>query len=188
MTFDTHQHPEPGRPASIWNDPRRGLQGRACRFGAFRLDLVTGELRRHDGAPVPLRPQATRVLRLLVSRRQSLVRREELRRELWGDAATEWEPGIHQVIRQLRRALDDDARDPTYIETVPRRGYRFKAEVEEVEDVEGVDDEVAVGLSPPALFGGRGGRQKRSRDLLLFLGGIVTLPLLLVLACFVLAV
>lgn len=183
MTFDSHQHPVPGpHPASIWNDPRRGLQGRSCRFGAFRLDFVTGELRRHDGPPVPLRPQATRVLRLLISRRPSLVRREELRRELWGDAATEWEPGIHQVIRQLRRALDDDARNPIYIETVPRRGYRFKADVEEVEE------EAAVGLSPPAHLGGRGGRQKRSRDLLLFLGGIVTLPLLLVLVCVVLAV
>ncbi|HXV75733.1 MAG TPA: winged helix-turn-helix domain-containing protein [Candidatus Polarisedimenticolaceae bacterium] len=97
-------------------------------FGPFTLDRRTGELREDDRV-VPLRPLATRALLLLVERRGELVAREELRQCLWGRSAVEWEAGLHQIIRTLRRCLRDDSTRPAYIETVPRRGYRFKGRV-----------------------------------------------------------
>ena len=100
---------------------------RTARFGEFQLDLASGELRR-EGRLVPLRPQATRVLLLLVRNPGRLVLREELRRELWGGTAVAWSTGIHQAIRQIRAALDDGERH--LVETVPRRGYRFRAALE----------------------------------------------------------
>lgn len=98
------------------------------RFGPFSLDLRTEELRAR-GELRALRPQAARALALLVRRAPALVTREELRHELWNGTAVEWEAGLHQVIRQVRRALGDDAREPRYVETVARRGYRFRGAV-----------------------------------------------------------
>lgn len=182
MASDPGSHLSSGRWSASLRDasPPDARRQTVC-FGAYRLDLETGELRRRDGAPVPLRPQATCALCLLVQRGRRLVTREELRHALWRDTVMEWEPGIHQVIRQLRRALADHARDPTYIETVPRRGYRFKAEVE----VDSPDDD-----RPPSLPAARLSRWKPSaaRDLLLFVGGLVSLPLLGVLVCIALAI
>lgn len=103
----------------------RGL----LRFGPFALDPGTGELWR-DGAPVDLPPQPTRLLVLLVRRAGRLVTREEIREELWGDAVVEFDQAINHAVRQVREALGDDAAAPTYVETVPRRGYRFAAVVE----------------------------------------------------------
>ncbi len=92
-------------------------------FGEFELDLQSGELR-CEGEVVALRPLATRCLLLLVSRPGRLVTMEEIRRELWGAAVVEWSAGIHQAIRQIRRALEDDGHE--MVETVTRHGYRFR--------------------------------------------------------------
>lgn len=97
------------------------------RFGPFLLHRGTGELRR-EGRLVPLRPLATRALMLLVREPDRLVSHEELRRELWGETTVAWSAGSHQTIRQIRVALDDG--DRRLVETVPRRGYRFRATVE----------------------------------------------------------
>lgn len=100
------------------------------RFGPYALDARSGELRRGD-AVVPLAPQPFRLLVALASRPGELVTREELRREVWGDATfVDFERGLNFCVLQARTALGDDARNPAYIETLPRRGYRFVASVD----------------------------------------------------------
>lgn len=94
-------------------------------FGSFRFDGTTGELRGPHRS-VKLRPQASQALELLLSRRGEVVSREELRRVLWPDERVVlFEGSIAAVIRELRRALGDDSKAPRFIETVPKRGYRF---------------------------------------------------------------
>jgi TolB-like protein/DNA-binding winged helix-turn-helix (wHTH) protein len=103
------------------------------RFFRFEVDLQTKELRR-DGLPVKLSPQALRLLEFLASHPRQLVTREEIRREIWGgNTFVDFEHGINKSIRQIRDALGDDADRPKFIETIPRRGYRFIAELEHVE-------------------------------------------------------
>ncbi len=99
-------------------------------FGVFELDLVSRELRRHD-RPVKLPPQASRVLTLLVERSRELVTREEIRQHVWPGEVVDFDQGVNNAVRQIRLALRDHAGSPTYLETVPRRGYRFIAPVAE---------------------------------------------------------
>jgi TolB-like protein/DNA-binding winged helix-turn-helix (wHTH) protein len=100
------------------------------RFGVFELDAVTGELRK-SGYTVRLRPQAAKILVLLASRPGQLITREELREKIWGNETfVDFEHGLNLCIREVRAALDDDADTPRYVETLPRRGYRFIARVE----------------------------------------------------------
>ncbi len=101
---------------------------KTARFGPFRLDLDTEELFK-DGARVPLAPKPSQGLALLVRRAGSLVRREELYEHLWSSTVVELDQGLNSVVRQIRAALDDDASSPSYIQTVPRKGYRFIGEV-----------------------------------------------------------
>jgi DNA-binding winged helix-turn-helix (wHTH) protein len=103
---------------------------RTARFGPYEADLVTGELRR-DGRPVPLQQQPFRVLQALVQRPGKLVTRDELRRVLWADGTfVGFERGLTSAMRKVREALGDTAASPTYIETLPGRGYRFIAPVD----------------------------------------------------------
>jgi DNA-binding winged helix-turn-helix (wHTH) protein/TolB-like protein len=103
------------------------------RFGLFELDLASEELRR-AGTPVRLQPQPWTVLVRLVSNAGRLVTREELQREVWGDRAVEADQGLNYCVREIRRALGDQAENPIFVETVPRRGYRFVAPVEVIEE------------------------------------------------------
>jgi DNA-binding winged helix-turn-helix (wHTH) protein len=99
-------------------------------FGPFEYDGDNKELRR-DGAPVPLERQPSVALDVLVSRAGRLVPRDDLRRAIWpDDVHVDFERGMNYCIRQLRAALDDDARAPRFIETIPRQGYRFVAPVQ----------------------------------------------------------
>lgn len=101
------------------------------RFGVFELDPQTGELRK-SGKRVRLRPQAARVLTILASRPGRLVSREELEDEIWGrETFVDFEHGLNLCIQQIRAALDDDADTPRYVETLPRRGYRFIAPIQD---------------------------------------------------------
>jgi DNA-binding winged helix-turn-helix (wHTH) protein/tetratricopeptide (TPR) repeat protein len=101
------------------------------RISEFELDAATGELRK-AGALVKLQPQPFRVLLLLVERAGQLVTREEIQGCLWKDSTfVDFEHGINFSINQIRVALEDDAEKPRYVETLPRRGYRFIGEVEE---------------------------------------------------------
>src|SRR5262245_19304180 len=100
------------------------------RFGAFELHPGSGELRRH-GDPVKLPPQPFKVLEALVRRGGEVVTREEIRERVWhGDTFVDFDQGLNFCIRQIREALGDNADSPQFIETLPRRGYRFVAPVE----------------------------------------------------------
>lgn len=99
------------------------------RFGAFELDPDSAELLR-QGERVPLPPQPFKVLALLVSRAGAIVTRAEIREQVWGAGThVEFDQGLNFCIRQIREALGDDAESPRFVETLPRRGYRFVASV-----------------------------------------------------------
>ena len=101
----------------------------AARFGLFDFDSKTGTLTR-EGVPVRLQPQPARVLALLVDRAGDVVSRDELKSGVWGDATfVDFERGLNFCIAQIRTALGDSAESPRFIETLPRRGYRFIAPV-----------------------------------------------------------
>jgi DNA-binding winged helix-turn-helix (wHTH) protein len=102
------------------------------RFGDFELDLAVEELRR-AGTPVPLQPQPMKVLVLLARNPGCLVTREELQRTLWGAGTfVDNENGLNWCVRKVRQALGDDPESPSFIETLPKKGYRFIAPVAEV--------------------------------------------------------
>jgi len=108
---------------------------RVLRFGIFELNIATGELRK-AGMTVKLRPQAAKVLSILVRRSGHLVSREELREQVWGhETFVDFEHGLNLCVQQIRAALDDNAETPRYIETLPRRGYRFIMPVGETAEV-----------------------------------------------------
>jgi DNA-binding winged helix-turn-helix (wHTH) protein/tetratricopeptide (TPR) repeat protein len=99
------------------------------RFGAFELNAASGELHK-AGLPLKIHPQPFRVLLLLAERPGQIVTREEIQRCLWGDNTfVDFEGGINFCMRQIRAALADDAENPRYIQTLPRRGYRFIAPI-----------------------------------------------------------
>jgi TolB-like protein/DNA-binding winged helix-turn-helix (wHTH) protein/Flp pilus assembly protein TadD len=99
------------------------------RFGVFELDAATGEVRKH-GLLLKLHPQPTKVLILLASRANQLVTREEIKNALWGqDTFVDFEQGLNSCIRQIRGALGDDPDNPRFVQTIPRKGYRFIAPV-----------------------------------------------------------
>ena len=102
------------------------------RFSVFELDLRTGELRK-SGARVRLSGQPLKLLERLIARPGELVTRDELRRELWSDDTfVDFERNLNTAIKRLRAALGDAADVPRFIETLPRRGYRFLVPVERV--------------------------------------------------------
>lgn len=99
------------------------------RFGPFELRTLPVRLLR-SGRPVDTRLQGLQVLQLLVSRAGEVVTRDEIRELLWGpECRVNIDRAINGVIFHLRRSLEDDAGESTYIETVPHRGYRFAAPV-----------------------------------------------------------
>jgi len=105
--------------------------GGVARFSEFELDLENGELRR-NGAPLKLQPQPARLLAVLVSRAGEVVTRNELAETVWGsETFVDFEHGLNFAIRQIRTTLGDDAERPRFLETVPKRGYRFIAPVEQ---------------------------------------------------------
>ena len=99
----------------------------ALRFGPFELDVRSGELRR-NGTTVRLQPQPLKVLLLLAGRPGEVVTREEIQAEIWpAGTFVDFEQSLNFCIRQIRAALRDDANAPRYVETLPRRGYRWVA-------------------------------------------------------------
>ena len=95
------------------------------RFGEFELDQAAGELRR-DGTRVRLQEQPLQVLQILVEHPGKIIPREELQRRIWpSDTFVDFDHGINNAIKRLREALGDTAETPRFIETLPRRGYRF---------------------------------------------------------------
>jgi DNA-binding winged helix-turn-helix (wHTH) protein len=103
---------------------------RPIRFGVFQLDVQAGQLLK-NGRVVRLKPQPFKLLQLLVTRAGEVVTREEIREALWGaETFVDFEQGVNSAIKQVREALNEDAEHPLYLETVPKRGYRFIAPIE----------------------------------------------------------
>src|SRR4051812_13096424 len=105
---------------------------RRVRFGAFEVDLRAGELFK-QGVKVRLQQQPFRVLALLLEHRGEVVTREDLRQAIWpAGTFVEFDVGLDAAIHKLRSALGDSAENPQLVETLPRRGYRFIAAVDDV--------------------------------------------------------
>jgi DNA-binding winged helix-turn-helix (wHTH) protein len=103
---------------------------RLLRFGAFELDIDAERLLK-NGRSVRLQPQPFRLLCLLAGQAGRVVTREDIRAALWtSDTFVDFEQGVNFAIKQVREALGEDADHPIYIQTVPKRGYRFVAPVE----------------------------------------------------------
>jgi len=99
-------------------------------FGAFEVGLRSGELRKH-GIKVKIQEQPFQVLTMLLEHPGQIVTREELHKKLWpADTFVDFEHGLNAAINKLREALGDSADNPRFVETLPRRGYRFIAPVE----------------------------------------------------------
>lgn len=110
---------------------RRPEPGQCICFDDFELHPQRGELRR-SGALIRLQPQPLQVLTLLASHPGEVVTREQIQQQLWKeDTFVDFEQGLNFCIRRIRSALGDDAESPKYIQTIPRRGYRFIASVDQ---------------------------------------------------------
>jgi TolB-like protein/DNA-binding winged helix-turn-helix (wHTH) protein/tetratricopeptide (TPR) repeat protein len=97
------------------------------RFGAFEIDLQSGELRK-NGMRLRLSGQPFQVLAVLIERAGEVVTREELRSKLWpADTFVDFDHGLNNAVARIREVLDDSSDTPRYVETIPRRGYRFIA-------------------------------------------------------------
>src|ERR1700724_1379116 len=129
------------------------LSSRRVRFGAFELDLTTGELRSIE-APDPnnmvlLREQVFQVLRMLLEREGKIVTREEIKSRLWpNDTVVDFDHSINATIKTLRRGLGDSADNPRYVETLARRGYRLLLATEWLESTPGGDRDESTNFPP----------------------------------------
>src|SRR5215471_15500067 len=104
----------------------------SVRFGVFELDVRTGELRKH-GVRLKIQDQPFQVLLALLERPGELVSREELQTRIWAnDTFVDFDQSLNRAINKVREALSDTAGAPRFVETLPRRGYRFIAPVEAV--------------------------------------------------------
>jgi DNA-binding winged helix-turn-helix (wHTH) protein len=112
------------------------------RFGPFEANTYTGELHKH-GVRIKIAPQAFQILTLLAGRPGELITREEIQRVVWpNETVVEFDHSINTAVKRIREALNDSRGEPQYLETLPRRGYRFIAPVERVE-------RVPIPASPP---------------------------------------
>jgi TolB-like protein/DNA-binding winged helix-turn-helix (wHTH) protein len=101
-------------------------------FGVFDLDLASGELRK-QGVRIKLQEQPLQVLQILLERAGRVVTKEELQKRIWpSETFVDFDHGLHSTIARLREALSDSPENPRFIETLPRRGYRFVAPVTEI--------------------------------------------------------
>ena len=118
-------------PASDVRDEVPAMDG--LRFDAYQVDLRTGELRKH-GRKIRLAGRPFQILALLLEQPGELLTRKELQDRLWpADTFVDFEHGVNAAMQTLRRALCDSHKNPRFIETLPRRGYRFIATVEKVQ-------------------------------------------------------
>src|SRR5216684_6389588 len=106
--------------------------GRILRFGSFEANVRAGELRKR-GLKVRLQDQPFQILVMLLERPGELVTRQEIHQKLWpADTFVGFDHGLNNAINRLREALGDSAETPRFIETLPRKGYRFIAAMESI--------------------------------------------------------
>jgi Tol biopolymer transport system component/DNA-binding winged helix-turn-helix (wHTH) protein len=101
------------------------------RFGVYELDRDAMELRKR-GVPIRLQEQPFRVLAMLAERPGEVITREQLQEQIWGNTFVDFDQSLNKAVNRVREALNDNAATPQYIETVPRRGYRFIAPLEAI--------------------------------------------------------
>lgn len=162
------------------------------RFGPFELDPQCGQLRK-DGVGLKLQGQPVQILEILLEHPRQLVTREELRERLWAsDTFVDFDHCLNTAIKKLRQALGDEADTPRYIETLPRRGYRFVAELAAQDGppknseagpvaTEDVIGKVAISLPLPAIKAAADSRLRGGRSLWI---AISTMLLALAVAAF----
>ena len=136
---------------------------RVIRFEAFELDTRSGELRKH-GIKIRLHQQPFLVLLMLLKKPGEVVLREDIRKVLWpGDAVVEFDHGTNAAVQRLRDALGDDADNPHYVETLPRRGYRFLATVEAIESAVAESGQPRIETTPELLLPPANGKDSTGR-------------------------
>ena len=142
------------------------------RFGSYTADMRSGELRKF-GTRIPLQIQPFQVLSAFLERPNELITREELQRKLWpSDTFVDFDHGLNKAINKLRDALCDTSEDERFIQTVPRRGYRFVAPVM-VDPLNVADPEPAMtdgALSPPVVVAAPESQSRWKRGVILTLG------------------
>src|SRR5688572_4892535 len=107
------------------------IEARTVKFGSFELDVRLRELR-NGPTRVRLQDQPFEILRLMLERPGDVVTREQLRHRLWpAGTYVDFEHSLNAAVKRLRAALGDDADNPRFVETLPRRGYRFIARLDE---------------------------------------------------------
>lgn len=114
------------------------------RFGVFELDESAGELRR-NGARVHLAPQPFQILKLLIDNAGEILHRDRIRQEIWNGTSVDFDRSLNVAVAQIRSVLNDDAASPRFVQTIPRRGYRFLATVESAAPAAGGDPGMARG-------------------------------------------
>jgi TolB-like protein/DNA-binding winged helix-turn-helix (wHTH) protein/Tfp pilus assembly protein PilF len=152
---------------------------RVVRFGVFEVDLHARELRK-QGMQIKLQEQPFQVLAFLLEHAGEIVTREQLREKLWpADTFVDVDNSVNAAINRLREALGDSAESPRFVETLPRRGYRFVAPVTEVKRSAGGVTSLSTGAAtetPPDEVPGTSSKAgKYQRKLLIALGLAVTL-------------
>src|SRR5215475_13265449 len=155
-----------------------GSESQRARFGPFEVDLHTHELWKF-GTRLKLVGQPFEILSLMLSKPGELITREELHLLLWpADTFVDFNHGLNAAVNKLRETLSDSAENPQYIETLPRRGYRFIGKVEAVRPPEAaaVREPVAELPTPPAPVAG-GEKAIRLRRLLAAFAGTAALLL-----------
>jgi DNA-binding winged helix-turn-helix (wHTH) protein/TolB-like protein len=118
-------------------------------FDDFELRLDSGELLRNGSPVATLQPQPARLLALLAGRSGEVVGREEIREAVWGESFVDFDASLNFFVKQIRRARGDSATSPRYLETLPRRGYRFLRPVRIEEGTNGNGVAVPAPLPPP---------------------------------------
>src|SRR5579859_1914389 len=156
-----------------------GSNSDRVKFGPFEADLHTHEIWKH-GIKIKLVGQPFEILAILLSKPGELVTREELRERLWpGDTFVDFDHGLNAAVNKLREALSDSVETPRYVETLPRRGYRFIATVErkngEASEARALvpaahpPTEVVASIPPPPVFSDSGETPLVGRSRRLFL-------------------
>jgi eukaryotic-like serine/threonine-protein kinase len=153
-----------GHTGKLWDMENGGSPRNVLRFGLFEADVARGTLTR-NGARVRIQDQPFRVLLLLLERPGEIVSRAELKQRLWPDGTfVDFDGSLNVILKKLRAAIDDDPDNPRFVETVPRRGYRFIAPVTVIGEPavpasKSVTDEAPVAASalaqpvvPPAVI------------------------------------
>jgi DNA-binding winged helix-turn-helix (wHTH) protein len=124
--------PSPARP----QDHTSPSDGQVIRFDRYQADVRSGELRK-EGSKVRLQAQPFQLLVLLLRNAGRVVSRDDIRRELWpGDTFVDFDHGLAAAVNKVREALCDSADNPKFVETLPRRGYRFVGKIEPEPPVE----------------------------------------------------